>query len=72
MKISVLALSLFSLAACNSCSSPETKRVEAASAYAAQQSDCIVQNKTREAIDACRDKVKAAWDADAGVDGGHK
>ena len=51
---------------------PETKRAEAAAGYASQQADCIANNKTREAIDACRDKVKAAWSSDAGAEGGSK
>lgn len=55
-----------------SCGSPEGKRAQAASTYAGQQADCIASNKTREAIDACRDKVKAAWSNDAGVEGGSK
>lgn len=61
-------LSLVSVA----CSSPDAKRAEAASTYAGQQAACISENKTRETIDACRDKVKAAWSPDAGAEGGAK
>ncbi len=66
-------LSLFALAVTAivvACGSPETKRAEAASGYAAQQADCIAKYKTRSEIDACRDAVKAAWSNDAGADGG--
>ena len=61
-----VALAAFFVVA--SCGSPEIKRSEAASAYAAQQADCIAKNKTRETIDACRDEVKARWSLDAGGD----
>jgi len=58
------------LVACGA--SPETKRAEAAASYAAQQAECIAKHKTREAIDACRDEVKANWRPDAGAEGGSK
>ena len=59
-------LSLVAACVAVSCGSPEAKRAEAASSYAAQQADCIARYKTREAIDACRDEVKARW-SDGGV-----
>ncbi len=47
---------------------PADKTVEAAGAYEAQQQRCVAQYSTRKEIDACRDKVKAAWATDAGKD----
>lgn len=66
------AVNVIGLAFAIGCQSPEAKRSEAASSYAAQQADCIANNQSREAIDACRDKVKAAWGSDASTDGGAK
>ena len=55
------------------CGSQESKRAEAASGYAAQQTECIAKWKTRAEIDACRDAVKEAWaKPDAGTEGGVK
>ena len=66
-----ILVTLLSLTACNACGASD-KRAAAASGYAAQQAECIANNKTREAIDACRDKVKTAWSSDAGAEGGAK
>ncbi len=43
------------------------RQLEAAGTYEAQQRACVDRNPDRKSIDACRDKVKAAW-SDAGVD----
>lgn len=62
-----VTLALAIIAIINGCgSSPEAKRVEAAGGYKAQQSDCVVNNETRESIDKCRDAVKADWAKDGG------
>jgi hypothetical protein len=50
------------------CTPAETKAVEADLGYSAQQAACVDRNATREAIDACRAKVRAAWAKDAGKD----
>ncbi len=50
---------------------PADKKVEAAAGYSAQQTKCVEQYATKSEIDACRDRVKAAWAVtDAGQDGG--
>jgi len=48
---------------------PVDKGVEADVGYKLQQGACIDRNNTRAAIDACRDRVKAAWAADSGARG---
>jgi outer membrane murein-binding lipoprotein Lpp len=45
------------------------KEIGAASAYEAQQLRCVDQYATKVDIDACRAKVRAAWDT---TDGGHE
>lgn len=74
MKLTAFTLMFLSLAACPSPSKgsddASTKRAEAASGYAAQQMDCVKKYSTKEEIDSCRDKVKAAWSVDAGMEGG--
>lgn len=47
---------------------PEAKEVAAASGYEAQQMACVDRYADKASIDACRDKVKAAWASDAGKD----
>ena len=48
---------------------PVDKTIQADVGYKLQQGACIDRNDTREAIDACRDRVKAAWSKDAGAKG---
>ena len=64
MKLSLVTL--FAIA----CSPTVEKGVEADLGYKAQQGACIERYQTREAIDACRDQVKARWATDAGAEGG--
>jgi hypothetical protein len=59
---------LFAVIALARCFPPD-KQVEAAAGYEAQQAACIAKFNDKPSIDACRDKVKAAWTAkDAGGD----
>ncbi len=59
---------LFVVAKCTACF-PADKTIEAAGGYEAQQLACVDRYATRPEIDACRNKVKAAWAAgDAGGD----
>lgn len=51
------------------CSPSELPEAAAAAGYEAQQMACVDQYADKAAIDACRDRVKAAWAADAGKDG---
>lgn len=63
-----LFAALFIIGHCTACF-PADKQVEAAGGYEAQQLACVDRFGTKPEIDACRDKVKAAWATDAGKDG---
>lgn len=63
-----IALALVAGLALAACLTDVVKKDVAAGTYAAQQKACIDQNADRPHIDACRDRVKAAWTDDAGSD----
>lgn len=54
------------------CTSTQQKQAEAEGSYAAQQTKCIADAKTRDDADACRNAVKSAWSVDASTEGGAK
>jgi hypothetical protein len=57
---------ILALAACGA-APPTPKVIVADSAYEAQQLACVDEGTTREAIDTCRARVKAAWATDGGA-----
>ena len=74
MGIAVVIVQVFG--SITGCLTDAQKKDVAFEVYASQQAACIDQYGTKAGIDACRDRVKKAWEkdhpADAGTEGGDK